>query len=605
MYIYLLVNFSPLTKGSKASIVNFKVTTMKSFLSGSCLLFFTLTSLFAQKLETVFEKSDGKETGAYLETIQFYSALAQQSPYISISEVGETDSGYPLHLVVFDADKNFDLNAAREKGKTMILINNGIHPGEPDGVEASAMLLRNYASNKKLRAELKDITLAIIPLYNIGGALNRNEHSRANQNGPISYGFRGNARNYDLNRDFIKADSKNARAFYQIYQKVQPDVFIDTHVSNGADYQYSITHLATQHDKIGGDMGDYLHQVFTPDLEKKMVEKKSEITPYVNVFNTTPDAEGISQFMDYPRYSTGYAAMFNTLGFMIETHMLKPFDVRVEATYNFLESVLELAKRDGKKIQQLHYAYELKPGSRHFLDWKMDKDSPEMITFKGYEGEMIDSKFTGKQRLFYDRNKPFTREIPYYTNFTGTTEVIVPKAYIIPQGWHEVIDRLKWNNVSFSRFQSDTTINVEAYRIQDYKTAKMVYEGHYRHSGVELSTSKETIDFRKGDYIFYINQPAARFLVETLEPQGPDSYFSWNFFDTILQQKEHFSPYVFEDIAAELLEKDPNLKEAFERKKKEESGFAENSYQQLNFIYEHSPYYEEAHMNYPVYRLVD
>ncbi|UII28102.1 M14 family metallopeptidase [Fulvivirga maritima] len=580
---------------------------MKFFIACLSLLLFITPYTQGQKkfLKTVFEKSDGKQTGTYEQTIQYYKELSAESPYISMQEVGETDSGHPLHLVLFDTDKNFDLEAARSKGKTIILINNGIHPGEPDGVEASEMLLRDYATNKKRRGQLKDITLAIIPLYNIGGALNRNEHSRANQNGPESYGFRGNARNYDLNRDFIKADSKNARAFYEIYQMVLPDIFIDTHVSNGADYQYSITHLATQHNKLGADMGGYLHEEFTPALEQKMTEKKSEITPYVNVFNTTPDSEGIIQFMDYPRYSTGYTTLFNTLGFMIETHMLKPFDVRVEATYNFLESVIELAIKDGKEIQQLHHSYTLNPGDLHYLDWEIDKENPEMFAFKGYEGEMIESKFTGQKRLFYDREKPFTREIPYYNNFKGTTEVIVPKAYIIPQGWHEVIDRLKWSQVEFSRFENDTIINVEGYRIKNYNTASRPYEGHYRHTDIDVIKDKKNIDFRKGDYIFYINQPGGRFLIETLEPQAPDSYFSWNFFDTILQQKEHFSPYVFEDIAYELLQNDPQLKEAFERKKNEDEEFAASSYRQLSFIYEHSPYYEEAHLNYPVYRLVD
>ncbi|MBL3654692.1 M14 family metallopeptidase [Fulvivirga sediminis] len=580
---------------------------MKFFIAHLFLLLLISPYTHGQKksLKTVFENTEGKQTGTYEETIQFYKRLSAESPYISIQEVGETDSGFPLHLVLFDTDENFDLEAARSKGKTIILINNGIHPGEPDGIEASEMLLRDYATNKRNRAQLKDVTLAIIPLYNIGGALKRGEHSRANQNGPKSYGFRGNARNYDLNRDFIKADSKNARAFYKIYQMVLPDIFIDTHVSNGADYQYSITHLATQHNKLGKDMGGYLHEEFTPALEQKMREKKTEITPYVNVYNTTPDAEGIIQFMDYPRYSTGYTTLFNTLGFMIETHMLKPFDVRVKATYNFLESVIEIAIKDGKEIQQLHHSYRLNPGDLHYLDWEVDKKNPEMFAFKGYEGEMIESKFTGQKRLFYDRKKPFTKEIPYYTNFKGTTNVIVPKAYVIPQGWHEVIDRLKWSDIDFSRFENDTVINVETYRIQNYTTASKPYEGHYRHSDIKLIKDKKNIDFRKGDYIFYINQPGGRFLIETLEPQAPDSYFSWNFFDTILQQKEHFSPYVFEDIAYELLQNDAQLKDAFEKKKKEDEGFASSSYSQLSFIYEHSPYYEEAHLNYPIYRLVD
>lgn len=567
--------------------------------------FFSLQVLAQHNHITGFEQSEGNHTSPYYEVISYYKSLARTNPAIEITEMGETDSGHPLHMVILDLDKDFDLQKSRQKGKTLILINNGIHPGEPDGIEASQMLLRDYAVDSKKQKFLKNTVLVVIPIYNIGGALNRNSYSRANQNGPEAYGFRGNARNYDLNRDFIKADTRNTRSFYEIFQLVKPDIFIDTHVSNGADYQYSITHLATQHNKMGGDMGAYIESSFTPQLEKIIADKGSEITPYVNVFNQTPDAEGITQFMDYPRYSTGYAALFNTLGFMIETHMLKPFDVRVKATSDFIESVIEIAAKDGKKIQDMHRGVSLQPGSLYPVSWKLDQSTAKSIQFKGYEGEMIESKVTGQPRIFYNRDKPFSKAIPYYNTYTATREVIVPKAYIIPQAWKEVINRLKWNGLVYSRFEKDTVINVESYRIENYNTASYAYEGHYPHNNVEVSTKKKAVELNQGDYIFYVNQPAGRYLVETLEPEAMDSFFNWNFFDTILQQKEHFSPYVFEDIAWLLLQDNAELKQIFEQKKAEDSEFAKSGYAQLNFLYTHSPYYEKAHMQYPVYRLVD
>lgn len=566
-------------------------------------LFFSVKLFAQQPIKTGYEQNGG--TSPYHEVINYYKTLAGLSSEIDIREMGETDSGEPLHMVVVDVDKDFDLKKSREKGKTIILINNGIHPGEPDGIEASQMLVRDYVTNSKKKKALKNIVLVVIPIYNIGGALNRNTHSRANQNGPEAYGFRGNARNYDLNRDFVKANTKNTRAFYEIYHLAKPDIFIDTHVSNGADYQYSITHLATQHNKMGGAMGKYLQDSFTPQLETIIAGKGSEIIPYVNVFNQTPDSEGITQFMDYPRYSTGYTTLFNTLGFMIETHMLKPFDVRVKATYDFIESVIEIAVKDGNKIRDMHRNPALKPGDLYPVNWKLDRSVSESIDFKGYEGEMVESKVTGKQRIFYNREKPFNKKIPYYNTYTATKEVVLPKAYIIPQGWHEVIDRLKKNDLTHLRLKADTTINVEGYRIEKYNTSSTAYEGHYPHNSVEVSKSKKYVSFRAGDYIFYINQPGGRYLVETLEPEATDSFFNWNFFDTILQQKEHFSPYVFEDIAWLLLEERPELKALFEKKKNEDKEFADNWYAQLSFIYMHSPYYEEAHMQYPVYRLVD
>ncbi len=572
------------------------------------LLFILLAlSAKAQSPLTVFETSNGLKTATYDEAIAYYQQLAKDNDEINIQEIGMTDSGFPLHLITLDLDRDFDFKKSYDKGKTIILINNGIHPGEPDGIEASMMLLRNYVQQTDKKELLKNIVIAVIPIYNIGGALNRNSFSRANQDGPEDYGFRGNARNFDLNRDFIKADTRNTKAFYEIFHKVNPDIFIDTHVSNGADYQYTITHLATQHNKMGGKLGEYILKEFTPLIEQKMKARNCEITPYVNVFNTPPDQDGFSQFLDQPRYSTGYTTLFNTLGFMIETHMLKPFKVRVESTYKFLESVIDIANTDGAKIRQLKLArqQDYKPGTTHALDWRLTRSESTEITFKGYEGEKITSTVTGQERLFYNRNKPFTKTLSYYGTFVPTEEMTIPKAYIIPQGWHKLIELLKLNNVTLRRLSQDSSINVELYKIDKFNTSKTVYEGHYTNNNVKVIASNETVAFRKGDYLIFTDQPAARYLFETLEPAGADSFFNWNFFDTILQQKEYFSPYVFEDQAQQLLDSEPELRKEFNKKKKEEPDFSNNWYAQLDYIYKRSPYYESAHLRYPVYRLVD
>ncbi|MBT8323780.1 MAG: hypothetical protein KJO96_00670, partial [Winogradskyella sp.] len=238
-------------------------------------------------LETVFEMSNGKETATYDETILYYTTLAKKFKSINIDSYGETDSGLPLHLVTINTAGNFNFEEIR-KSQRIVLINNGIHPGESDGIDATMMLFRDLANGT---IEIPENTvIATIPIYNIGGSLNRNSTTRTNQNGPVSYGFRGNARNYDLNRDFIKADTKNARSFTEIFHKVKPDVFIDNHVSNGADYQYTLTHLFTQHNKLGGPLGKFVHDSVMPTLESKLRAKQWDITPYVNVFNRTPES---------------------------------------------------------------------------------------------------------------------------------------------------------------------------------------------------------------------------------------------------------------------------------------------------------------------------
>ncbi|MDY0779742.1 M14 family metallopeptidase [Tenacibaculum sp. IB213877] len=553
---------------------------------------------------TLFETSNGTETPTYPEVISYYKDLADAYSEISLHEIGTTDSGNPLHLVVFNADGKTDVQNIKASTKNRILINNGIHPGESDGIDASMLFLRDIVQNDSLKKVYKNTLICVIPVYNIGGALNRNSHTRANQNGPKEYGFRGNARNFDLNRDFIKQDTKNAASFAEIFHTVNPDVFIDNHVSNGADYQYAITHLFTQHNKLGGKLGEFLEQEMRPSIEKSLANKGIPITPYVNVWGTTPD-EGWSQFMDSPRYSTGYTTLFNTLGLMVETHMLKPYKTRVEQTYELLFSAIDFTEKNSAKIKELrtHAVDEILQKQTYPIAYKVSKENPSPFTFKGFEGSYIDSKVTNGKRLFYDRSKPFEKEVNYYNNFTVTKEVNIPKAYIIPDGWHNVIERLENNRIEFTRFKKDTTITVEVNHIAHFETVQMPFERHYLHYNTEVKKSTKNIDLKKGDVFIPTNQIGVRYLLETLEPEAVDSFFNWNFFDTVLQQKEGFSAYVFEDKAEEFLQQNPEVKKTFDEKLKTDSEFANNPRAQLYWIYQQTEHYEKAHMLVPVYKL--
>ncbi|MEN8776097.1 MAG: M14 family metallopeptidase, partial [Polaribacter sp.] len=392
---------------------------------------------------TLFEKSQGIETPEYKDIITYYKNLSEAYNQISLFSFGQTDSGEPLHLVVYDKNGIYNVDEIKNSSKNRILINNGIHPGESDGIDASMMLLRDLLQNDSLQKKYQNSIVCIIPVYNVGGSLNRNSHTRANQNGPLEYGFRGNARNYDLNRDFIKQDTKNAAAFAQVFHSVDPDVFIDNHVSNGADYQYAITHLFTQHNKLGGSLGSFLNNKMRPSLEQSLAKKDIIITPYVNVWGNTPE-NGFSQFFDSPRYSTGYSTLFNTLGLMVETHMLKPYKIRVEQTYELLVSAFDFTEENSNKIKELraNATSEILAKKTYPIQFAVDKEKYRTLKFKGYEGMYIESKVTNGKRLFYDKNKPFEKDTRYFDEFKVTKEIEIPKAYILPKGWHQVIARL-------------------------------------------------------------------------------------------------------------------------------------------------------------------
>ena len=583
-----------------------------SFLKiGSCLFFLcTLVacnknkSIATNDFRTVFEKTAGLETATYPEIIGFYKQLAADYSTIAIYEMEVTDSGKPLHLVTFNPNRSFESEFSTAQKQNILLINNGIHPGESDGIDASMMLLRDLAQ-EKIKTPQQTI-IAVIPVYNIGGALNRNATTRTNQNGPKAYGFRGNARNYDLNRDFIKADSKNARAFTKIFRTLRPALFIDNHVSNGADYQYTLTHLFTQHNKLGGAFGNYLHQTFMPALEDSLARKKWDITPYVNVFNSTPD-QGFTQFFDSPRYSTGYTTLFNTLGMMVETHMLKPYKKRVEGTYELMKTFIAIADNEADKIKKLYHdsINKYPVGAPYPISWKIDSSKTTQLSFKGYTGSLVSSKVTHSDRLKYNRNLPFTKKVPYQNYYLPHKSINIPEHYVIPKSWWRVLELLELNQIKMTQIQKDSLLEATVYKIESFQTVSAPYEGHYLHYNTQVSARKEWVELSAGDVVVSTQQEGVRYLLETLEPSATDSFFNWNFFDTILQQKEGFSPYVWEDIAFEILQNNPELQKEFETKKIEDPLFAKNAYEQLDWIHKRSKYYEKAHLRYPILRLGD
>lgn len=563
--------------------------------------FFLLSSLaYSQsKYLTFFEKGNGNQSATYKEVISFYQLLDKDFGTIKMQTMTIEDSGNPLHMVTYSADGKLDYN---NKEKTVVLIVNSIHAGEPDGVDASMMLFRDLAT-AKVKVP-KNTIVVTIPVYNIGGYLNRNSTWRTNQNGPEEYGFRGNARNYDLNRDMMKSDTKNTKGLVEIIHKVNPDIFIDNHVSNGADYQYTLTFIQTEPSKIGKELDNFMTKKITPALEADLKAKGIESTPYVNVWSGTPD-KGFVQFNDSPRYTTGYTSLFNVIGYVVETHMWKDYDKRVKATYEFMLSAIHYADSNGKSIKEARKANAnlFQPKSVYPYSWTIDSSKMVKRRFLGYEGIIKKSEVTTGNRLFYDRSQPFDKPIDFYSHYKATKSVIIPEAYIVPKSWWNVIALLKENGCEYSLLKKDTILEVGSYRIANYTTATQAYEGHYPHRNTSVVKVSEKVRFEKGDYIIPTHQKAIKYLIEALEPEMTDSFFNWNFFDTILQQKEGYSDYLFEDLAIKILQETPILKQQFDEKLKTDSTFAKSPEMQLDWVHKNSVYYEKAHLQYPVYRV--
>ena len=569
--------------------------------------FLTFNILSAQESFTPYpfkKEVEANRSVTYAKAIELYKAMAAKDKRIQVNEVGMTDVGIPLHEVIVDINSDFNPGDARRRKKNVLFINNGIHPGEPDGIDATLWLVQDILTDPKKAALLERLVLVIIPVYNIDGALVRNSSLRASQNGPAEYGFRGNGQNLDLNRDFIKCDTKNAMSFSELYTKWDPEIFIDNHVSNGADYTYTMTMLASHPDKLGYGQAAFLRTQMLTDLYKRMDIKSFPMCPYVNVWGTTPD-KGLPGFIDSPRYASGYGSLFQSFCFVPETHMLKLYDQRVKATYAFMMSMIEYNAENyvSIKIERAKAIRDMKAAQKMPVAWEMDKTKNDTFNFKGYDYAYVNSEVSGLPRLKYFRDKPVTWKVPYYGYANATTMVDVPTSYILPQAYYKVVERMKMNGVKMVKIGQDTVIKGQAYKIIKTESIKNPYESHFGHYNTQVEPIEVTKQFLKGDYIIPTDQRAKRYIVETLEPQATDSYFNWNFFDGILNRKEGFSDYVFEDEAAELLKKDPPLRTALDKAIEADPALKTNAFGQLNFIYERSKYGEPWANVYPVVKV--
>jgi hypothetical protein len=557
---------------------------------------------------TPFERGNGNQTTTWPACIEFHQRLAQAfGGWLRFEEAGRSDGGLPIHVGVFSADGVFDPEQVRRAGRPVFFNNNGIHPGEPEGIDACMALVRDLCLDPVRRAALGRTVLVYIPVYNVDGALNRGDTSRVNQNGPEAFGFRGNSRHLDLNRDFVKADSLNARTFARVFTRWDPDVMVDTHTSNGADYQHVVTLIATQPDKLGGRAGRHLRDEMLPALYADMAARGFPMCPYVNPVQQVPE-DGIADFLDTPRFSTGYAALHHTIGFMPETHMLKPFAARYHGTRALVDSALAHTVAHGEAIRAARAADRaaVRAGAPVALDWALDAQQHRPFRFSGYRARFEPSRLGAYQRLRYDRSAPFEQDIAWFDRYRPTAHAVPPCAYLLPQAWHEVADRLLSHALPLQRAVHSATVAAEAYRITRFEKRPLPFEGRHLHDVLEVALAPMQATIVQGDWLLPLGGPHDRFAVEVLEPLGIDSFFRWAFFDSVLDKKETFSDYVFEDEAEQLLADEPGLRKGFEAWLAAHPALASDPQAVLGFIFLHSRRHAEpAWRHCPVLRLLD
>jgi hypothetical protein len=574
------------------------------------LLFISLQACEEKGTPDITLRYDENISLEYDEVIRSYKELEKHYPEAKLIEIGRTDIGKPLHLFMISSDRDFDSESIHKKGKCIVMVNNGIHPGEPEGIDACIQLAWDILSNRDgLHSLLDNTVLAIIPVYNIGGALDRSPYYRMNQDGPIDKGRRRNAKNMDLNRDFAKQETKNAISFAKAFTAINPDVFLDTHVTNGSDHQYILTLIPTLHSKMDNAMGEFFKEKMQPELYRRMEENTEyPMIPYVMTFNRGDIKGGLVGYNDDPIYSTGYTSLFNCFSFMTENLVYRDFPSRVRSVIAFITQLMEFTNENSEEIRDLKATADeaVKTQIEFPLSWVLDPTYSEPLEFRGYEYTVTESPLSGRRRGTYDHNKPWVEEIPFYTKYLPDEVVSKPYAYIIPQAWEEIAIKLEQNNIQLSRITEDGEYMVESYYIDDLKSSDRTAQGHHFNSDIKVRKATQTMKYYEGDYVVVADQPGNRYIVEMLEPHAPNSFFAWNFFDSVLESHDFYSVWGFESHFLELLDEDVELRAKFEMMKSDNPEFANDPLAQLEYLYQVAPVHEIEKWNrlYPVARVI-
>lgn len=579
----------------------------KLYLAILVLFAFQLMAQENQDWLTYYEKSNYLETPRYAETIEYCKRLDQASPWVKYDSFGVSPQGRELPLVIADKNGNFTPDSVKHSGNAILLIQSGIHAGEIDGKDASLMLMREMVITKKLASLLDNATILFIPIFNVDGHERFGPYNRINQNGPKEMGWRTTAQNYNLNRDFMKADSREMQAWLKLFNQWLPDMLVDCHVTDGADYQYSVTYGVAKDQSVSPPLRKWTSEVFEPYLTERMKNDGIPIFPYVGFRERLDIHKGLTGFIGPPRFSTTYGAIQNRIFFLIETHMLKDYKTRVTGTYYLLRHLIELCNEGKDTLKRVNRVADEQTvqlaGSTLPIAIDPDFNDSTMVDFLGVDYKIVKSDISGGDWVQFG-HKPVTYRIPFFGKSIVADSVRLPYAYLIPREWQVEIDKLKLHGIDVKYLLRDTTLSVESYRFSNVRWRKNSYEGH---DMVEFDSDviKEERFYPAGTAVIFLNQRTNRVIANLLEPDAPDSFLKWGFWSTIFEGKEYGEDYVLEKVAREMLADNPGLRAEFDRRILEDQDFANDHWARLYFFYRRTPYWDEKLNVYPVGRLME
>lgn len=564
---------------------------------------------------TLAESSDFQETPGYAETLAYLRRLAATSKDVRVVNLEEpSGEGRPFAMAILSRESDKSPTGLKASGKPTVFVQAGIHPGEISGKDAGLMLLRDLSVGGSLAELLERANLLFVPVVNIDGHERFGLYGRVNQRGPTRTGWRSNAQNLNLNRDFVKIDSPEIRNVVRILERWDPDLFIDLHDTDGVNYQYDVTYCNNGENAWSPKATAWMNKVLSPQVDRELGALGHLPFVCIDEFDSQDLTAGFyPYYTDGPRYSNAYADARQIPGILVEIHALKPYKRRVLGTYVFLKAMLEVVGKEAESLRRAIRKDRRSRPAKVVLSFKAGEGDPKTVKLKAFRSELFDSPITGDKMVRWT-NEPVVLDVPVEASDQPAVVVERPEAYYIPVQWRAVIKRLAIHGVEMEVLEQPTEVEVVLYRLPDaeigraFEPAKPfgerlpLYEGRLLIKGAPIPEER-LVTYPPGSVRVPTDQDLGTLAMLLLEPQSPDSFLQWGFFNTVMTDAEQVEGYILEPMAQRMLEESPELAKEFEAKLESDPEFAKDRTARLFWFYQRTPFADQNRYLYPVGRV--
>ena len=547
---------------------------------------------------TPSERDALRTTPRYDETVAYLRRLVAAWPQLRMVSLGRSPEGRDIWMVIASKEHAFTPEALKRTGKPTLFAQAGIHSGEIDGKDAGLMLLRDMTIRGTKRDLLDGANFLFVPIFSVDAHDRFSRYSRINQRGPEESGWRTQSQNFNLNRDYMKADTLEVQAMLRALRTWDPDLYIDLHVTDGADYQYDVTYGWNGPWAHSPAIANWLDATFRPAVDRALSEMGHIPGPLI--FTDDPAAAGVTLGASDPRLSHGYGDARHLPSILVENHSLKPYDQRVLGTYVFLEQALRTIAADAAGLRAAMKSDRERRPSTIPLAWRVPDGQTETTEVLGVESRKTLSPVTGDLRMEW-LGTPVTSQAPLRKATEVTSSVSRPSAYWIPASWSQVIASMDLHGIRYERISAARDVDVTMYRLANPKYDAEQFEGHVRVTAT-ATPEKRREHFPAGSVRVPTDEPLGTLAMLLLEPAAEDSLFQWGFLHSILSPTEYVEAYIMEPMAERMLAEDPKLAQDFRNRIESDPAFRADPRARLQWFYQRTPFYDERAMLYPIAR---